>query len=121
MVKMILIARKNVLSAIAGAAMFLIYLTSVHVHALGWADLSLKGLSDFFIKIIGGVLIPIAIAVVFLMFVYGIVKYLHAANTGSKSMVDEAKNRLLYPLLAILILFTLWGIVEILRILFTRG
>ena len=79
---------------------------------------SLKNLVDVFIQVIGGVLIPLAIALLFLVFVVSIIRYIAAAQSGSNNMIDLAKKRLLYPLIILFFVFTLWGIIEILRILF---
>ena len=80
---------------------------------------SLKNLVDVFIQVIGGVLIPLTIALLFLVFVVSIISYITAAQSGSNNMIDLAKKRLLYPLIILFFVFTLWGIIEILRILFS--
>ena len=80
---------------------------------------SLKNLVDVFIQVIGGVLIPLAIALLFLVFVVSIIRYIAATQSGSNNMIDLAKKRLLYPLIILFFVFTLWGIIEILRILFS--
>ena len=80
--------------------------------------LSLAGLVDTAIQIVGGVLIPLAIALLFLVFVISIVRYLHAAGSGEKEMHKAAVKRLLIPVFILFCVFMLWGLVEIIRLFF---
>ncbi len=81
--------------------------------------LSLRELVDTIIKVVGGTLIPLAITVLFLVFVYGIVVYIKETHGGSKNMAELAVKRLWYPVIILLLVFTLWGIIAVLRILFS--
>ena len=82
-------------------------------------SLSLKTLVDQFIKVVGGLLIPLAVAFLFFIFVLNIAKYIQAMNTGNSDITEMAKKRLLYPILILFTIFTIWGFVYLLRVLFT--
>lgn len=84
-----------------------------------WEKLSLKGIVDLGIQALGGVLIPLAITTLFFVFVYGIVLYMRATSKGDSNMTDLAKKRLLYGILTLFAVFSLWGFVYLLRNLFT--
>ena len=84
-----------------------------------WEKLSLKGIVDLAIQALGGVLIPLAITILFFVFIYGIVLYMRAASKGDGNMADLAKKRLLYGILILFAVFSLWGFVYLLRNLFT--
>ena len=84
-----------------------------------WEKLSLKGIVDLGIQALGGVLIPLAVTILFFVFIYGIVLYMRAASKGDGNMADLAKKRLLYGILTLFAVFSLWGFVYLLRNLFT--
>ena len=77
--------------------------------------LSLAGFTDTIIQVVGGVLIPLAISLLFLAFVFSVVRYLFAAAGGEKDMHKLAVKRLVNPVLILFCVFMLWGIVEIIR------
>ena len=81
--------------------------------------IDLKGAVDVFIAFIGGVLIPLALAILFLVFVANIAAFIHAGNSGKKDMADLAKKRLLIPIAVMFFVFTLWAILTFLRLFFT--
>ena len=83
-----------------------------------WKHLSLKGLVDFIIQGVAGVLIPLAVTVLIFVFIYGIAVYMRAAGQGDGKMADLAKTRLLYGIVVLFAVFSLWGFVQILRNLF---
>ena len=84
-----------------------------------WERLSLKGLVDILIQGVAGVLIPLAVTILFFIFVYGIVVYMRAANKGDSKMADLAKTRLLYGVIVLFAVFSIWGFVHLLRNLFS--
>ena len=57
-----------------------------------WEKLSLKGIVDIGIQALADVLIPLAVTVLFFVFVYGIVLYMRAASKGDGNLADIAKN-----------------------------
>ena len=96
------------------------FLSVLPVHAFSLNELSLKTLVDVIIAFVGGGLIPLVIGVLFLVFIVNIILYFYAINTGQeKSTGALARKRLLYPLLTIFVVFTLWGFVYMLRLVFT--
>ena len=84
-----------------------------------WETLSLKGVVDIGIQALSGALIPLATTILFFVFVYGIVLYMRAANKGDSKLADLAKKRLLYGILILFTVFSLWGFVHLLRSIFT--
>ena len=84
-----------------------------------WETLSLKGIVNLGIQALGKVLIPFAITILFFAFIYGIVLYMRAASKGDGNLADLAKKRLLYGVLIIFAVSSLWGFVYLLRNLFT--
>ena len=83
-----------------------------------WETLSLKGIVDLGTQALGGVLIPFAVTALFFVFIYGIVLYMRAASKGDSNLADLAKKRLLYGILIIFAVSSLWGFVYLLRSLF---
>ena len=84
-----------------------------------WKKLSLKGIVDLVIQALAGVLIPLTVTILLFVFIYGIVLYMRAASKGDGKMADLAKKRLLYGILTLFAVFSLWGFVHLLRNLFT--
>ena len=84
-----------------------------------WKTLSLKGVVDLGIQALANVLIPLAVAILFFVFIYGIALYMRAASKGDNNLADLAKKRLLYGILTLFAVFSLWGFVYLLRNLFT--
>ena len=78
---------------------------------------SLKDVVGTLIAVIGGVLIPLSVAILFFFFVYSIIRFLIAANAGEKDLGSLAQRLLINPLLIFLFVFTIWGILEVLRLL----
>ena len=96
-----------------------ILFTNIAYTQSTWGKLSLKGLVDIVIQGVGEVLIPLAVTILFFVFVYGIVIYMRAASKGDGKMADLAKVRLLYGVLVLFAVISLWGFVYLLRNLFT--
>ena len=84
-----------------------------------WEKLSLKGIVDLGIQALGSVLIPLAITTLFFVFIYGIVLYMRAVSKGDSNLADLAKKRLLYGILILFAVASLWGFIYLLRNLFT--
>ena len=78
---------------------------------------SLKGIVDVLIATIGGYLIPLSIALLFIVFVYSILRFLWVMNAGSQDLSSHAKNFLLYPVIILFIVFSLWGILSLIRLI----
>ena len=88
--------------------------------ATDWSGWTLKVLVSRLIEKIGNILIPLALAILFFMFIFNIALFILAINKGEKDIAGLAKKRLAYPVLALFVLFSIWGLVTILQILF-RG
>ena len=72
----------------------------------------IKGYSDSVISVINGILVPMLIAVAFIVFLYGAYNYfiLGADNEDKRK---EGRTFALYGVIGFVIIFSLWGIVNI--------
>ena len=75
-------------------------------------------------KVLSGVygivnaVIAIAVALAFLFFFWGIATFLLNLSKGKSDVAQEAKNKLLWGIIAIFVLSSIWGLVFFLRTLF---
>ena len=75
-------------------------------------------------KVLSGVygivnaVIVIAVALAFLFFFWGIATFLLNLSKGKSDVAQEAKNKLLWGIIAIFVLSSIWGLVFFLRTLF---
>ena len=97
----------------------LVFGCSAAYAQLTWDKLSLRGLVDIVVQGVGGVLIPLMVTILFFVFVYGVAVYMRAVHSGDGKMADLAKTRLLYGIVVLFAVFSLWGFVQILRSFFT--
>lgn len=65
------------------------------------------------IGVMNTVVVPIIIALAFLMFVWGIVKYFFIHGGEEKSR-EEGRDFILWGLIGMVVLFSVWGFVNIL-------
>lgn len=71
---------------------------------------SLKDLAYFIVTIIGDIT-PIVAGLGFLAFLWGITRYIGAM--GDEKKVEEGKNVMIYGLIGIVVMFSVWGIVAL--------
>lgn len=83
-----------------------------------WSDWSLKVLISRVIEKIGDILIPLMLAILFFTFAFNIALFILDISKGKSVTAEQALKRLGYPVLALFILFSIWGFVKILQILF---
>lgn len=57
-------------------------------------------------------LIPIAIALALLMFIWGLVKFIIAS--GDEAAKDEGKRRMVWGIIALFVIVSVWGLVQLL-------
>ena len=86
--------------------------------AADWSGWTLKILVSRIIETLSTIFIPLALAIVFFFFVLNIALYIWAVNRGEKGIAELSKKRLVYPVLALFVLFSIWGFVRIIQILF---
>ena len=69
--------------------------------------------STGFIGLLNTVVVPVILALAFLVFVYGVVNYffLHA---GDEKKREEGRTFILWGLLGMVVLFSVWGFVNLL-------
>jgi hypothetical protein len=63
--------------------------------------------------------IPLLGAVAFLVFVYGVARFIKSA--GSEKEIKDSKNILIWGVIGLFVMFTIWGIVSFLRSEFGFG
>jgi len=72
-------------------------------------------LTDIIKKFIdlGLLVIPFLSALAFLFFVYGVAKFIRAA--GNEKELKDSKNLLIYGIVGLFVLVTIWGIIAFIR------
>ena len=83
-----------------------------------WSSWNLKVLVSRIIEKMADTVIPLMLAILFFAFVLNIAIYIYAVNKGGKNIGELSQKRLVYPVLALFILFSVWGFVRILQTLF---
>lgn len=74
---------------------------------------------DWFTNVVAGVksvlaiLIPVFIALAFLVFVWGLITFI--AASGSDSAKEEGKRRMIWGVLALFVITAIWGILAVLQ------
>lgn len=66
------------------------------------------------IGLINTVIVPVIFALAFLVFIYGVVKYFFINNGGDEGKIAEGRQFILWGLLGIVMLFSVWGFVNLL-------
>ena len=74
--------------------------------------MDLAGLINLFTKI-GARIIPLMAAIAFLAFVWGVAKYIKSA--GSEKDSKDSKNLLIWGIVGLFVMVTIWGIVSFLK------
>ncbi|OHB08766.1 MAG: hypothetical protein A3I19_02205 [Candidatus Zambryskibacteria bacterium RIFCSPLOWO2_02_FULL_38_13] len=74
--------------------------------------MDLAGLINKFINI-GARIIPLMAAIAFLAFVWGVAKYIKSA--GSEKDSKDSKNLLIWGIVGLFVMVTIWGIVSFLK------
>lgn len=73
---------------------------------------TIKGLIDMFIDIIS-TLIPFMAALAFFVFIIGVARYIRAS--GNEKDTKDSKNFLIWGVVGIFILVTIWGIISFIK------
>jgi hypothetical protein len=82
------------------------------VSAAGIDTSYIKGYADSIKGIINGVLVPVLIAIAFITFLWGIYKYF-IKSASNESEKGEGRMFALYGIIGFVIIFSVWGIVNI--------
>ena len=72
----------------------------------------LTGIINLFTDIAAS-LIPFMAAIAFLVFVWGVARFIRSA--GSESELKDSKNLLIWGIIGLFVLVTIWGIITFLR------
>ena len=80
--------------------------------------MDLTDIIGLFIKI-GLRVIPLLGAIAFLVFVWGVARYIKSA--GSEKEIKDSKNILIWGLIGLFVLVSIWGIIAFLRNEFNFG
>ena len=80
--------------------------------------MNLTDIINMFINI-GLRLIPLLGAIAFLMFIWGVARFIRAA--GNEKELKDSKNLLVWGVIGMFVLITIWGIVSFLRSEFGFG
>lgn len=74
--------------------------------------MDLTGIINMFTDI-GLAIIPFLAAVAFLVFVYGVARFIKAA--GNEKEIGESKNFLIWGIVGLFVLVSIWGIISFLK------
>lgn len=74
----------------------------------------LGDLIDAAYHLVNSVFIPIAFALCLLYFFWGVAKYIRVSS-GSEKAAEEGKRIMLYGIIALFVVFSVWGIIEFMR------
>ncbi len=80
--------------------------------------MTLSSILDMFINIAQR-LIPLLGAIAFLIFVYGVARFIRSA--GSEKELQNSKNIIIWGIVGLFILMSVWGIISFLRSEFGFG
>ena len=72
----------------------------------------LEGYKENIVSIINGILIPVLIAIAFLVFLWGVYKYF-IKDGDNESEREKGKTFVLYGIIGFVIIFSVWGLVNI--------
>jgi uncharacterized membrane-anchored protein len=64
--------------------------------------------------VINTIVVPFIAALAFLVFVYGVIKYFFFENKGDEKQFSEGGQFVLWGILGLVVLFSVWGFVNIL-------
>jgi len=84
------------------------------VFAAGIDSRAVQGYSDSIISIINNALVPLLIAVAFIVFLFGVYKYLIAGAADDKSRTD-GRQFALWGIIGFVVILSVWGLVAIVR------
>ncbi|MBP9760383.1 MAG: hypothetical protein KBD24_03375 [Candidatus Pacebacteria bacterium] len=62
------------------------------------------------------ILVPVLLALAFLMFVWGLVLFI--AQSGDEKKIEEGKKKMLWGVLALFVITAIWGIMSLLQNMF---
>ena len=69
-------------------------------------------LIDASYNLINNTLIPIAFSLCLLYFFWGVAQYIRA-GAGSEKAAEEGRNRMVYGVIALFVVFSIWGIINL--------
>jgi len=72
----------------------------------------IQGYSNSIINIINGVLVPVLMAVAFIVFLYGVYKYF-ILNGASDTAHTEGRTFIIYGIVGFVVILSMWGLVGI--------
>jgi len=78
---------------------------------LAQAPADLKGVADIFLKIFQ-VFVPVIIGLAVLIFLWGIAKFV--LNAGNEQAREEGKRLMIWGIVALFVMVSVWGLVQIL-------
>ena len=66
------------------------------------------------VGIINTVIVPVIFALAFVVFLWGVVRYFFINNGGDEGKIAEGKQFVLWGILGMVVLFSVWGLVNLL-------
>jgi len=66
------------------------------------------------IGVINTIVVPLIGSLIFLVFVWGVVKYFFFSNNGDEAKLKEGRDFIFWGILGMVVFFSVWGLVNIL-------
>lgn len=80
---------------------------------------TLEGVGAIVLTIIQSYVVPIIFAVAFVIFLLGVIKYI--SSGGDEGKRTEARNMIIYGIIALFVMSAVWGLVRLLSNTFRVG
>lgn len=74
--------------------------------------MTLSGVIDMFVDI-GQRIIPLLGAVAFLLFIYGVARFIR--SSGSEKELKDSKNIIIWGIVGLFVLMSVWGIISFMK------
>lgn len=101
--------KKISLTSVALVALYA--LTPVVAMAQGVNTVPIKGYSDSIISIINTMLLPVLIAIAFIVFLYGVYGYFIKGAAEAESR-EKGRDFVMWGIIGFVIIFSIWGLVK---------
>ncbi len=84
------------------------------------AQTTIDGILDAFSGVIGDLVVVLA-GVALVVFIWGVVKMLLGMSSGNTESVGNGKKHMLWGIVALFVMLSVWGIVALLDVMFGVG
>jgi len=107
------------ISFITAAALFLPLFAFAQSNSCSSGLNTVADIFNFFTCLIAKTFIPLLFALALIVFIYGVLKYMMNASDETKR--EEGRQFMLWGIVALFVMFSVWGLVGVLRNTFSVG